>query len=117
MRLRSIAVAGILLLAGSSCARSPDPAGATCLHVLRRRLPEARVVAVKAERGSRAAVEFELGEDRHAGRLACTVEASGSGGGWRVRSASVDGVDLTDAELAVVNADLFLYDLARAGSP
>ena len=110
-----IALAGLALCA-AACACSPDPASATCLHILKRRLPDARVVAVATERGSRAAVDFQLGEDRAARRLTCAVERTGSGSGWRVRSARLDGAELTDAELTVVNADLFLRELARAGA-
>lgn len=79
-RRAGVALAG-LALSALACARSPDPASATCLHVLQRRLPEARVVAVAAERDSRAAVDFQLGEDRAARRLICAVERAGSGGG------------------------------------
>lgn len=110
-------VLAVLALAALACARAPDPASATCVHVLERRLPEAQVLAVAAEPGAQAAVDFRLGEDRSARRLTCAVERSGSEGGWRVRAASLDGVPLTDAELAVVNADLFLRELAQAGSP
>jgi hypothetical protein len=119
--MRQGAVASIatlaLALSALACAGAPDPASTTCLRVLSRRLPEARVVDVDAARGARAIVRFELPErDEAQRRLECTVEQTGSSGGWRVRSATLDGVALTDAELAVVNADLFLHELARAGS-
>ena len=120
--MRQGAVASIATLAVAlstlACAGAPDPASTTCLRVLSRRLPEARVVDVDAARGQRAVVRFELPErdDEAQRRLECTVEQTGSGGGWRVRSATLDGVALTNAELAVVNADLFLHELARAGS-
>lgn len=113
---RRFACFAVLALSALACARAPDPAGATCVHVLKRRLPDAEVVDVTSARGGRAAVRFELGEKRVPGHLACTVEATGSGGSWRVREATLDGVALTDAELAVVNADLFLHALARAGT-
>lgn len=109
-----------LALSTLACARAADPASTTCLRVLNRRLPDARVLEVRALREAHAVVRFELpagwGEDPSEGQLACTVEPVGSEGGWRVREASLDGVELTAAEIAVVNADLFLYELARAGS-
>ena len=115
MGLRSLVVVAAAL-AAAACARGPDPAAATCLRVLERRLPEARVVELEARRGGEAHVRFERGDARAPGHLACTVEPTGSGGGWRVREATLDGVALTSAELAVVNADLFLHELARAGT-
>lgn len=123
MGRRAITVASWagLGLSALACARAPDPASATCARVLSRRLPEARVVAIDADRrASRAVVRFEVGEEWGQepvrGQLACAVEPVGSEGGWRVREATLDGVALTDAELAVVNADLFLQELARAGA-
>lgn len=116
MRHRAVALLAGLALSAPACARSPDPASATCLHVLSRRLPEAKVLDVRAGQGPSALVRFELGADHAEGHLACTVERTGSDGGWRVHSATLDGVALSDAELAVVNADLFLSELARAGS-
>jgi len=121
MRHRTLASFAGLALSALACARSPDPASETCLRVLSRRLPEARVLQVDAERSAaRAVVRFEVGaawgQEPARGQLACAVEPVGSEGGWRVREATLDGVDLTTAELAVVNADLFLHELARAGS-
>ncbi|MEB2343761.1 MAG: hypothetical protein OZ948_03375 [Deltaproteobacteria bacterium] len=123
MDRRAIAVASLagLGLAVLACARAPDPASTTCARVLARRLPEARVVGIDADRrASRAVVRFEVGEawgqEPARGELSCAVEPVGSEGGWRVREATLDGVALTDAELAVVNADLFLHELARAGA-
>jgi len=116
MRHRAVALLAGLALSAPACARPPDPASATCLHVLARRLPEAKVLDVQEQRGASALVHFELGAGHAEGRLACTVERTGSDGGWRIRSATLDGVALTEAELAVVNADLFLSELARAGS-
>lgn len=121
MRIGGVASLAGLALSALACARAPDPASETCLRVLSRRLPEARVVDVDAEQGAaRAVVRFEVGEawgqEPARGQLACAVEPVGSEGGWRVREATLDGVALTAAELAVVNADLFLHELARAGS-
>jgi hypothetical protein len=122
MGRRAVAVASLagLGLSALACARSPDPASTTCVRVLSRRLPEARVLGVDADHGAaRAVVRFEVGEtwgeEPARGQLACAVEPVGSEGGWRVREATLDGVALTAAELAVVNADLFLHELARAG--
>ena len=108
-------VAAVTMLAAAGCARGPDPAAATCLRVLERRMPDARVLDVDAARGA-AQVRFERGDENAPGHLECKVAPTGSGGGWRVREATLDGVALTSAELAVVNADLFLLELARAGS-
>ena len=122
MRDPTVAWLAGLALAALACAPAVDPASATCLRVLSRRLPDARVLDVAAVRGaSRALVRFEVAaggwrEEAVSGQLGCTVEPLGSEGGWRVREATLDGVALTEAELAVVNADLFLRELARAGA-
>src|SRR5690606_2779539 len=50
-----------LALSTLACARPPDPASTTCLRVLNRRLPEARVLEVRAPREAHAVVRFEVG--------------------------------------------------------
>jgi hypothetical protein len=116
VRKRTWALVAAALAAGG-CDRTADVASGPCLRVLERRLPEAEVLRVKAEAG-RASVAFQVGDwgDRVKGVLACAVEPVGTAGGWRVREATLDGVALTAAELAVVNAELFLADLGRAGA-
>lgn len=117
MRKRAIGLL-VAALAASGCERAADVASGPCLRVLERRLPEAEVLRVEAEpETGRASVAFQVGDwgERVAGVLACAVEPAGTAGAWRVREATLDGVGLTDAELAVVNAELFLADLGRAG--
>lgn len=122
MRRRGVASVAGLLLGALACTRALDPASATCLHVLSLRLPDVRIVAVDTERGAeRAVVRFEREaegwrEEPARGQFACAIELEGSKGSWRVREATLDGVDFTAAELAVANADLFLRQLARAGA-
>jgi len=109
----------VAALAVGGCDRAADVASGPCLRVLERRLPEAAVLRVRAEPGAgRASVAFQVGDwgERVRGVLACAVEPVGTAGSWRVREATLDGVDLTAAELAVVNAELFLADLGRAGA-
>lgn len=119
---RTVASLTGLALWALACAPAADPASATCLRVLSRRVPEARVREVITDRtASHAVVRFEVAtggwrDEPLRGQLGCAVEPLGSEGGWRVREATLDGVALTAAELAVVNADLFLRELARAGA-
>ena len=105
-------------LAGLACAPTPDPAAVLCGQVLARRMPDARVVASSAS-ALDAELRFEQGGDWRTeperGRIECTFE-HGERGSLRLRSARLDGAALTRAELAVVNADLWLSDLQRAGA-
>jgi hypothetical protein len=99
-----------------ACARDREPAVELCSEILTRRFPAARVVE-EASDASSAAVAFELGDRWKAlpgGRLECRFDEVGSGGGLRLRAATLDGVALTTAELTVINADLLLADMRRA---
>lgn len=117
MRGRRLFVWGSCALAGFACARTPDPTATLCAQVLARREPDARVVAATAS-ALDAELRFELGGDWRSepeqGRIECVFE-EGERGNLRLRSARLDGAALTRAELAVVNADLWLADLRRAG--
>lgn len=115
---RQLLAFGCLAFGSLACGRAPDPATALCAQVLERRLPGARVVASSAS-ALEAELRFEVGggwrEEPTRGQLACAFE-EGERGSLRLRGASLDGAAFTRAELTVVNADLWLADLRRAGA-
>jgi hypothetical protein len=108
---------GLVATTGLACAPKPDPRTALCESVLARRLPRARVVDTRVDRGaSRVTLAFESARGvtvPTAGRLECETMASDAGG-LRLRSARLDGAPLPEAEMAVINADLLLADLRQA---
>lgn len=121
MRSRRVRVALCVLgLAALACVQQQDPVARLCEAILARKLPGARVVST-LPRGApdRTALAFETDEGRRTParhRLECEFQAAETGG-MRLRSARLDGGELTDAELAVINSELFLADLQRAGAP
>jgi len=110
--------AGLVALAGiglSACGGQADPALHLCEQILARKRPEARIAEARV-RGHQTGITYRVetpegGTDR--GWIACDFQVADSGG-LRLRSALLDGQALTDAELAVINSELFLGDLRRA---
>lgn len=106
------------LLWGAGCGRDSTPSIAACAEILAARAPAARVVAAEHESYTSVALDFEIGRrwrEQVRGRLACEFEAQPNGG-LRLRAAALDGVPFTNAELTVVNADLLLAEMRRAGA-
>jgi hypothetical protein len=108
----------MLVVPALACAPKRDSGSLLCGQILEEKLPAAHVVeTLPQDSDQRFAIVFETGEGagRRLRRLECEVEGSPAGG-LRLRAARLDGQPLTGAEVAVINSDLFLADLQRAGS-
>jgi hypothetical protein len=111
---------GAALAFAAGCGRATAPPIAACSEILAQRVPTARVVDHVAEAEFDAVLDYEIGswwrrwEPPVPGRLACSFE-EGPRGELRLRAATLDGVALTSAEITVINADLLLASMRRAG--
>jgi hypothetical protein len=110
----------VSLLVASACGRGVAPPLRACGEVLESRLPAARVTNGAAGSALDAALDYEVREawwrwrDPVRGRLECTFEP-GPHGALRLAAATLDGVELSRTEMTIVNADLLLADMRRAG--
>jgi hypothetical protein len=106
-----------LLPAATACDRPrPPPPSGICVALLTRELPDARVIEI-ADANDRTELRYSrkaADGETVAGTFSCRFELAESGH-YRVRSAALDGRPLIAADLAVVNADLLLRDMDRAG--
>jgi hypothetical protein len=110
----------VSLLAAAACGHGDAPAVRACGEVLESRLPAARVTNGAAGTELDAAIDYEVREawwrwrEPVRGRLECAF-APGPHGALRLTAATLDGVELSRTELTIVNADLLLADMRRAG--
>jgi hypothetical protein len=111
---------GVAVLVAFGCGRDVAPPVAACTDILAMRVPAARVVDQVADEELGAALDYEVGswwrrwEEPVTGHLACSFE-SGPRDTLRLHAATLDGVAFTNAEIAVINADLLLAEMRRVG--
>jgi hypothetical protein len=106
-----------LLPVATACERPrPPPPSGICVALLAREVPAARVIEI-ASGDDRTELRYSAKASDGttiAGTFSCRFELAETGH-YRVRSATLDGRPLVAADLAVVNADLLLQDMDRAG--
>jgi hypothetical protein len=109
-----LALGAILL---SACADDHGARVELCAGILERRLPASEVVEIARHPSDGPEITYDAVDEDGApvrGRLECKLERSRSGG-LRVRSVTLDGRPLSEAEIVVLNANLLLDDLDRTG--
>jgi hypothetical protein len=114
IQIAPLALGAVLL---SACADQRGARIELCAGILERKLPASEVVEIAPQPSERPAITFDAVDDEGApvrGRLECELERSRAGG-LRVRSVTLDGRPLSEAEIAVLNANLLLDDLDRIG--
>jgi hypothetical protein len=116
MRLGGIARLGLVLLAGA-CSSTLDPLSERCLQALEYREPAHGDIEVTKThpRPSGAAVAVRYVETTDSGAelprmITCAFEASER---WSFTRITLLGRDLSEAEVALVNAEFLLRDLDR----
>ena len=96
-----------------ACGDRPGSESRLCLEILHRRTPAARVLEVATQpEPRRTQIAYRIEGAPQTSQLECEFQEVETGG-LRVRSVAVDGRPLVDAELAIIDASLFLDDLAR----
>lgn len=108
-----LVLGGIVLPSG--CGREKEEGGELCSALLARTLPSARVLEARRESTLRRTLRFEATDgdgERVEGTFRCELETARSGG-LRVKAVLVDGRELSEEELVLINADLLLDDLRR----
>ena len=111
---RRALLCAFLSIPALACARRTAPEARLCLDILKRRSPAAEVLAIAAEPSERrATIAYRIKGAPATSELACEFQAIETGG-LRVRSVAVDGQPLVEAELAIIDADLFLDDLGES---
>jgi hypothetical protein len=116
--LRALAGLSCLAVLLSTCSWGAprDPLADRCLQVLRWQEPSLRDVGLADARvdPDRRAVTLSYETGRLAGsargQIRCGYEARD---GWRLESIRVGGEDLSEAAVALVNAELLLRDLSQ----
>jgi hypothetical protein len=115
MRATRIAVAAVSIALG--CGRAWNAPVEACAQILKTRIPAARVASIAIDAPDGASLDYEIGrfwEDPRRGSIACEFETQPDGG-LRLRAAALDDQILTEAEVTVINADLLLAAMQRAG--
>jgi hypothetical protein len=111
---RSSLVAVVAALAGLACAEPLAPATRACAQILALQSPEAEVLG--AWPGTRAvALDYRVEEADTATshRLECAI-AEPAPGRLRADALRIDGSELSEAELLLVNSELLLTEIRRA---
>ena len=99
---------------GLACADAVSPETRVCGEILELQVPGAELVqAWPGEQG--VALDYRVeGEDAEAlHRIECLIEES-EPGRLRARSLRMDGRELSEAELVLVNSELLLAEIRRA---
>ena len=118
MRRRTRWICVVAALAAAGCGRGWNPPVEACAQILKTRLPDARVASIAIQAADGASLDYELGafwDDPKHGTIECSFEPQPDQG-LRLRAAALDGQPFTAAELTVINADLLLAAMQRAGS-
>ncbi len=103
-----------MLLASVGCGEQTAPRARACAEILALQSPAAEVVETWVGTGS-VAVDYRLvdAESETSHRLECAL-AETAPGRLRARSLRLDGDELSEAELLLVNSELLLAEIRRA---
>jgi hypothetical protein len=115
--MRAMQIAMVAASIGLGCGRAWNPSVEACAQILKTRIPEAHVASIAIDAADGASLDYEIGrfwEDPRRGSIACEFETQPNGG-LRLRAAALDGQVFTAAEVTVINADLLLAAMQRAG--
>jgi hypothetical protein len=117
---RRIACIGLAIALGSACLPGPrDLLVERCTEVIAYRSPGLRSISIEEiERGPgphEVALQFEAhdvaADEEFASRIACRFDPENR---WSLVAVKLDGRDLTDAEVALVNSEFLLRDLSES---
>jgi hypothetical protein len=103
-----------------ACGPEDDPGAQLCARLLEQRIPAAEVLEVtvlRPQRESRIRYEWP-GADGSPVRdeIGCETEESAPGR-LRARSVTLEGQQLSEAEIVLINSDLLLEDIRSAAPP
>lgn len=108
-----------VLLLSAACEEAAPPSAQACAEILALQRPAAEVVETWLGAGS-VTLDYRLAEDgaESSHRLECSLAETASGR-LRARSLRLDGHELSEAELLLVNSELLLAEIRRAdpGAP
>jgi hypothetical protein len=117
---RRVALAGLGLALGSACLPgSRDLLVERCTEVISYRSPDLRSISIEeVEKGPGAnevALQYEAHdaatEQKLVSRIACEFDPANR---WSLVAVKLDGRELTDAEVALVNSEFLLRDLSES---
>lgn len=117
---RGIAFAGLVVALGSACLPGPrDLRVERCTEVITYRSPELQGISIEEiERGPgphevslRFAAHDVAADAEFASRIACRFDPANR---WSLVAVNLDGRELTDAEVALVNSEFLLRDLSES---